>query len=56
LEFVTYFHEPSMGATSGEYMNNVEGIFRIWSVEDDKLRLKETVVDLYREEDIAHWL
>jgi len=51
LEFVTYFHEPSMGSD-----NNVEGIFEIWDVKDDKLELKETVIDLYREGDQPHWL
>jgi hypothetical protein len=56
LEFVTYFHEPSMGSQSEDYKNNVEGIYRIWSVEDNKLDLKENVIDLYTEEDIRHWL
>jgi hypothetical protein len=56
LEFVTYFHEPSMGSQSEDHKNNVEGIFRIWSVEDDKLELKENVIDLYREGEPAHWL
>lgn len=56
LEFVTYFHEPSMGATGGENMNNVEGIFRIWEVTENSLVLKESVVDLYKEGEPAHWL
>jgi len=50
LEFVTYFHEPSMGSD-----NNVEGIYRIWSVGEEKLELKENIIDLYREGDQPHW-
>jgi hypothetical protein len=44
-----------MGATSGEHMNNVEGIFRIWEVTVGDLVLKESVVDLHREGERAHW-
>jgi hypothetical protein len=56
IEFVTYFHEPSMGSQAEGMQNNVEGIFRIWDLVGDRLELKETVVDLYREGDTAHWL
>lgn len=56
LEFVTYFHEPSMGSQLEDTRNNVEGIYKIWDIAGDKLILKETVVDLYREGDTAHWL
>lgn len=52
LELVTHFHEPSMGATSGDYMNNVEGIYRVWEITEDSLVLKERVVDLYNEGEI----
>jgi len=44
-----------MGETGGEYMNNVEGIFRIWKVTEDSLGMKEHVVDLYKEGEPAHW-
>lgn len=56
IEFVTYFHEPSMGSGDPQTFNNVEGIYRIWEINGYKLELKETVVDLYREGDTAHWL
>jgi hypothetical protein len=55
IEVVTYFHEPSMGSKVEGTENNVEGIFRIWGVENGRLELKENVIDLYREDDLPHW-
>lgn len=56
IQLVTSFHEPSMGSQVKGAENNVEDIYRIWDVVGDRLELKETVVDLYREGDSAHWL
>jgi hypothetical protein len=56
VQLVTSFHEPSMGSKNPQTLNNVEDIYRIWDVVGDRLELKETVVDLYREGDTAHWL
>lgn len=51
IELVTMFHEPSMG--SG---NNLENIFKIWRLSDNKLERSKTIFDLYREGEDAHWL
>jgi hypothetical protein len=51
IELVTMFHEPSMG--SG---NNLENIFKIWKVNENKLERYKTIFDLYREGEEAHWL
>ncbi|MCC7290263.1 hypothetical protein IT417_03375 [bacterium] len=51
IELVTMFHEPSM--SSG---NNLENIFKIWRLNDNKLERLKTIFDLYREGEDAHWL
>lgn len=56
IELVTYFHEPSMGSQSGDNANNVEGVYENWEVSDNKLNLKQRVVDLYKEGEETHWL
>ncbi len=56
IQLVTSFHEPSMGSKDRQTLNNVEDIYRIWDVVGDRLELKETVVDVYRDEDVRYWL
>lgn len=56
IQLITYFHEPSMGSQSGDDANNVEGIYDVWEINNNKLELKQRIVDLYQEGDTAHWL
>lgn len=45
---------PKEGSKVKGTENNVENIYRIWDVVGDRLELKETVVDVYRDEDTRH--
>jgi hypothetical protein len=44
MELVTFFQEPTMGVN-----NNIWGIYSIWSVENDGLYLKKSVMELIEE-------